>query len=257
MKNQGQKNTTSMSETADERHKQAVSRSNCYGLLALVFRDAPTAETIAQLTNRPLAEVLSRLGYDIAKDLAGELDVVTRRLGEQYTRTFVGPGPHVSPYASVHHSGEGQLWGDSTVWVKRFIETTGLSFRNNWDSIPDHIAIELELMQRLAAHEAQLWVPNPSGPSHNEKNVDKQLCQCLQAQEQFLREHLCIWAPKFCERILETSTSLFYREMAKLMKSFVLSDAEQIAEALSGTAHLSVAGNVTVRHSGIQARELD
>jgi TorA maturation chaperone TorD len=233
MKNQDQKNTAEMPATADERNRQAVSRSNCYGLLALVFRDAPTAETIAQLTAPPLAEALSRLGYDIAQDLAGELDAVTRRLGEQYTRTFVGPGPHVSPYASVHHGGEGQLWGDSTVWVKRFIETTGLSFRNNWDSIPDHIAVELELMQRLTTHEAQLWVPNLSDSSHNGKNVGKQLRRCLQAQEQFLREHLSIWIPKFCERVVETSTSLFYSEMAKLTKSVVLSDVEQVAEARS------------------------
>ncbi len=119
------------------------------------------------------------------------------------------------------------------MWVKRFIETTGLSFRNNWDSIPDHITIELELMRRLTAHEAQLWVPSPPDPSHNGENVDKQLCRCLQAQEQFLREHLCIWIPKFCERVLEAYTSLFYSEMAKLTKSVVLSDAEQVAETRS------------------------
>jgi TorA maturation chaperone TorD len=231
MKKQGQKNAAAMPTTADEWHKQAVNRSNCYDLLALVFRGAPTAEIIAQLMARPLADVLTHLGYDITQDLAGELDAVTKRLGEQYTRTFAGPGPHVSLYASVHHSGEGQLWGDSTVWVKRFIETTGLSFRNNWDSIPDHIAIELELMQRLTAHEAQLWGPGPPDPSHNGKNIDEQLSRCLQAQEQFLRDHLCIWIPKFCERVLETSTSLFYKEMAKLTKSVVLSDNEQVKAA--------------------------
>lgn len=129
MRDQGQKNAAAMSATADEWHRQAVSRSNCYGLLAIVFRDAPTEEIVAQIRTTPLAEVMSHLGYDAQKDLAGELGAVTKRLGEQYTQTFVGPGPHVSPYASVHHSDEGQLWGDSTVWVKRFIETTGLSFQ--------------------------------------------------------------------------------------------------------------------------------
>ncbi len=243
MRNQSPKNTSAAPVSAEQWYRQAICRSNCYGLLALVFRDAPTSEIVEQLRTPPLAKTLAHLGYDIAQDFSGELEAVTERLCEQYTRTFVGPGPHVSPYTSVHYDGEGQLWGDSTVWVKHFIKMTGLSFKDNWDSIPDHIAIELELMQRLAAHEAQLWVPSLSDPSHNEKNVDKQLCQCLQAQEQFLREHLCIWAPKFCERILETSTGLFYREMAKLLKSFVLSDTEQVAEALSDTAHLSGSGN--------------
>ena len=230
MKNQDQKNTAATSATADEWHRQAVSRSNCYGLLALVFRDVPTAEIVAQLTVPPLAEALSHLGYDATQDLAGELDAVTKRLGEQYTQTFVGPGGHVSLYASVHHSGEGQLWGDSTVWVKRFIERTGLSFKDNWDSIPDHITIELELMQRLTAYEAQLWILNSS---HGSKNTEEQLCQCLHMQEQFLNEHLCVWVPRFCERVLETSTSLFYREMAKLTKSVILSGAEQVKVAQS------------------------
>jgi TorA maturation chaperone TorD len=128
------------------------------------------------------------------------------------------------------------------VWVKRFIETTGLSFRDNWDSIPDHITIELELMQRLTAHEAQLWGPGPPYPSDDGKNTDTQLCRCLRAQEQFLRQHLCVWVPKFCERVLETSDGLFYREMAKLTNSVVLSDVEQVAEALSSAVRLAGVG---------------
>jgi TorA maturation chaperone TorD len=224
MKNQSLKNTT------DQWHNQALSRSNCYGLLALIFRDTLTPETITQLRTPPLADVLNDLGYDVAQHLAGEIEAVTECLREQYTQTFVGPGPHISLYASIYCDNEGQLWGDSTVWVKRFIERTGLSFRNNWDSIPDHITVELELMQHLTAYEAQLWVPNSSLDS---ENTDKQLCQCLHMQEQFLSEHLCVWIPQFCKRVLEASTSLFYQEMVRLTKSVILSDAEQVKVAQS------------------------
>jgi TorA maturation chaperone TorD len=244
MRKQDKKGTAEISATADQWYKQAVSRSNCYGLLALVFRDTPTSEIVAQLRTPPLADILVRLGYDIVQNLAGELEPVTKRLCEQYTQVFVGPGPHVSPYASAHHDHEGRLWGDSTVWVKRFIETTGLSFRNNWGSIPDHIAIELELMQRLTAHEAQLWLSSLSGPSHNNKNLDRQLCQCLGVQEQFLRDHLCVWIPRFCERVLETSTSKFYTEMGKLTKSVVMSGAEQINAAKTALKCSSFAGRI-------------
>ncbi len=235
MRNQDQKNAAAMSATADEWHRQAVSRSNCYGLLALVFRDVPTAEIVAQLRTTPLAEVLSHLGYDAQKDFAGELGAVTKRLGEQYTQTFAGPGHHVSLYASVHR-GEGQLWGDSTVWVKRFIETTGLSFRNNWDSIPDHIAIELELMQRLTANEAELRVQVASAPVNEDKQKSIRLLQkCLQAQELFLSEHLCKWIPQFYERVLEICPSAFYREVAGLTNAIVLSDVEHMATLRSAS----------------------
>lgn len=231
MRKQNKKGTAEISAAADLWHKQAVSRSNCYGLLALVFRDTPTTEIVEQLRSPPLAETLASLGYDIAQDFSGELETVTDRLCEQYTRAFVGLGSHVSLYASVHYDGQGRIWGDSTVWVKRFIEMTGLSFRDNWGSIPDHISIELELMQRLTAYEAKLWVSRISDSSENNKNSDKQLSQCLRVQEQFLRDHLCLWIPRFCERVLETSTSIFYREMVKLTKSVVLSDAEQVKAA--------------------------
>lgn len=230
MKNQGQKNATVVSLSADEWRRLATSRSNCYSLLALVFRDVMTSRIVAQLRTTPLAEVLSHLGHNTQKDLAGDIDAVTKRLGEQYTQTFAGPGHHVSLYASVHHSGEGQLWGDSTVWVKRFIETTGLSFRNNWDSIPDHIAIELELMQRLAAYEAELWVQLTSAPADEDKqNLIRRLQQCLQVQELFLREHLCKWVPQFYKRVLEICPSAFYREVAGLTNAIVLSDVEHLA----------------------------
>ena len=78
MSNQGQKNTAAM--TADKWYKQAVSRSNCYGLLALVFRDTPTTEIVSQLRTPPLADILVRLGYDIVQNLAGELEPVPRLL---------------------------------------------------------------------------------------------------------------------------------------------------------------------------------
>ncbi len=214
-----------MKNTTDQWHSQALGRSNCYGLLAIVFRDTPSCQTVTQLRTPPLADVLKDLGCDVTPHLAGELEAVTKCLREQYTQTFIGLGPHIPLYASIYRDGEGQIWGDSTVWVKRFIERTGLSFKDNWDSMPDHIAIELELMQRLAACESQLWILDSS---HNSKNTEKQLCQCLGMQEQFLSEHLCVWIPRFCERVLKTSTSLFYQEMARLTKSVILSDAEQV-----------------------------
>ncbi len=217
----------------DDRQRQASDRSNCYGLLALTLRDELTPEAVAQLRSPPLADALGRFGCDAATDLAGELDVVTERLREEYTRVFVGPGPHVPPYASVHRDGEGQLWGDSTVQVKRFIEATGLSFEGNWDSIPDHVAVEFELMQRLTAHEAELWARTASAPAAEAKDVSERLRQCLRAQEAFLRDHLSAWVPRFCGGVLETSAGAFYRAMAGLARSIVLSDVEELSAAPS------------------------
>ncbi len=218
-------------QSSEQGSLQAASRSNCYGLLALVFRGPPTSQVLSELRAKPLAEVLTELGCEINKYLAGELADVKERLAEEYTSTFVGPGPHVSPYASVYHDGEGQLWGDSTVQVRRFIEATGLSLEDNWESIPDHIAIELELMQRLCAHEAQLESSFASVAPASRENISKQLRQCLEVEEKFLLDHLHVWLGPFCKRVLETSSSFFYREIAKLAESVVLSDIKVLALA--------------------------
>ena len=215
-----------------ENGRQASDRSNCYGLLALVFRDTPTPEVVEQLRTPPLADALNGLGYDAAKDLAGDLEEVTRRLHQEYSQAFIGPGGHVPLFGSVHHQDEGELWGDSTVKMKKFIDATGLSFEGNWDSIPDHIAIQLELMQRLAAHEAELWSQKASAASQQAESIDKQLHTCIEVEEQFLRDHLCTWAPGFCDRVVEAATGLFYREIAALTSSFVLADLDHVAATL-------------------------
>ncbi len=241
MMNQSAK-ASEVATRCDERRRQASSRSNCYGLLTLIFRDVPTPEVVAGLRDPPLAQAFSDFGYDVAKDLAGDLGAVTEQLREDYTRVFVAPGPHVSPYGSVHHKNEGGLWGNSTVWAKRFIEATGLSFQGNWDSIPDHIAVGLELMQRLIAREAELWAQRATAPANGEEKLDARLGRCLRLEEKFLRDYLCNWVPQFCDRVVARSATLFYQEMAGLTKSLLLSDIEQMEGARSTLRHNPSAG---------------
>ena len=226
----GLTHSESAAKSARDWSQRAASRSNCYGLLALVFRDVPTSETVTRMRSAPLAEVLRDYGYDIARDLAGEPGTVAERLGQDYTRAFVGPGEHVSPYASVHRADEGQLWGESTVQVKRFVQRTGLSFQGHWDSIPDHVAIEFELMQRLCGHEAELWPRATSGRPDQTASASE-LAQCVERQAELLRDHLSVWLPRFCQRVLDASNSPFYREMAKLAGSIVAADIEHVAAA--------------------------
>lgn len=51
------------------------------------------------LRGPPLADALSGLGYDAAKDLAGGLEEVTKRLREEYSRIFIGPRGTCPPSA--------------------------------------------------------------------------------------------------------------------------------------------------------------
>ncbi len=233
MKSQGPTDLKIQTCSSEQSGRQAACRSHCYGLLALVFRGPPSPQVVEQLRSPELASALSGDGFDLAEALAGELEVVTDRLAQQYTRTFIGPGPHVSPYGSVHHDDEGQLWGDSTVRVKRFIEAIGLSLENDWDGIPDHIAIELELMQRLTDHEAELWARRAAATERDKDDVNKRLHQCLEAEQEFIVGYLSVWVSRFADHVSSRSTSRFYREMAKLTKSIVLADMERVGHVTS------------------------
>lgn len=220
------KATAAQSAPPEAWRRLAATRSNVYGLLALVFRDAPTSQVVAQFRAPPLAGALSDLGYDAAEHLTGNLEAVTQCLRREYTRVFIGPPPRVSLYGSVHHDEEGQLWGESTVRMKRLVEGAGLSFQGNWGSIPDHIAVELELMQRLAAREAELWAQRAVAAERGTDDVGEQLALCLRAEGEVLRRHLSRWGARFCDRVVQEPTASFYREMARLTKALVLSDVE-------------------------------
>jgi len=218
---------TVAAELAAQWQQLAISRSNIYGLLALIYRDVPAPDTISLLKEPKLAKTLESLGFNFTETLSGDIEKVTDSLALQYTRTFIGPGPHISPYASVHLEKDSQLWGDSTVWVKKFIDATGLTFTENAGGIPDHIAIELELMQRLADHQA-LLCSQILTTSKNSKTIEDQLAKCIDAQKKFLDEHLNQWAPMLCEKILNASDSQFYQKVAKLTLTVISADIDHI-----------------------------
>ncbi len=112
-----------------------------------------------------------------------------------------------------------------------FSRAAGLAFQGNWDSIPDHVSVELELMQRLTEYEATLWDQTSSRQDHSSADCQEQLRRCLRMQEQFLRDHLCKWIPQFTKRVVGSVPGGFYPQMAELTESIVASDLEFLGEA--------------------------
>lgn len=197
----------------------ARERGNLYGFLAAIFRREPTADLLRQIKEPELADALSAAGVSWDEEFLdspeGEL---IEALAVEYTGLFIGPGKHVPPYASVHMAGEhGELWGPSTTRVKRFIESTGFEYRDEYRDLPDHVSVELELMHHLAAREAQAL----------EEADGEVAAHCRRVGTEFLTGHLVAWIPEFCRRTAKDATLPFYREMAGLLTDFIQSEAEQ------------------------------
>lgn len=207
--------------------EQASARSQTYGLLASIFRAEPDEALIEALRGPRIAGALASLEADLGDEFNALSDQeLCESLGLEYTRLFIGPGTHVSPHESVFvevDGDAGSLYGAKTVEVKKFIETTGLSYDKKFSGLPDHISVELEFMGKLADFESDKW-------SKNDADGAK---YCLGVQKLFAEQHLLEWISKFSDKVCDQAELPFYSEMARITDEFIDFDVEQIRKSLS------------------------
>ncbi len=210
---------TGISMTEEENPSAALAgeRGNIYGFLALVYQREPDAALLDILGKQDAG--LKDLGVDLSMPAgSGNKRDIIEELSVEYTRLFLGPGRHISPYESVWREADGAHWGKSTSEVKIFIETLGLNYTEDWTGLPDHIGVEFELMKKLVDHENKVRVGKDM----------KTVRLCLEIQKRFMDEHIYKWVPGFCEKVIEESREDFYRQIALLTKQFIEFDREQI-----------------------------
>ena len=203
--------------------EMARQRSNVYGLLATIYHKELTTALLNQIKNPRFLKALSDEGVQLGDDILQRSDdELIEELAVEYTRLFLGPGKHISPHESVHHERDdgdwGRLWGKDTVLVKKFIETAGLEYKSGYTGLPDHISVELEFMHEVTKREARAW---------EEKDSDGAI-YCLKIEKKFIEEHLVKWIPAFCDKVISGAELSFYREMAKLTRSFIELEEQEI-----------------------------
>jgi TorA maturation chaperone TorD len=211
-----------------ERYEHAQQRSNIYGFLARMYRKELSAEMLARIKESYFTEILSELGVHLGEEFFSVSDdELIENLAVEYTRLFLGPGKHISPHESIHYERDdgdwGRLWGASTVEVKKFVESLGLKYKESDTSIPDHISVELELMQKVIEKERQAWI----------ENNDKDALHYLKIEHMFMEDHLLKWIPGFCDKIISETEMSFYSEMARLTKSFIELEEKELNNLLS------------------------
>ena len=213
-----------MTNSQNENTKELAGfRSNIYGFLAAVYRQELTSELLQQMKDHQFQEILSTLGIELSNGFFKKPEKeLLENLAVEYAYLFLGPGKHISPHESVHHKKEGsqsgQLWGELTAEVKRIIESSGLEYKSEFTGMPDHISVELEFMQHVVQRETQAW----------EADDDKTALLCLKNEKNFVDEHLFRWIPEFCEKVIKTAESPFYREMARLTRSFIKFEKKEL-----------------------------
>jgi len=202
---------TNWKELADN----AKSRSEIYGLLTTVFREEPTEALIEEMRGPRLSGAFSDMGVALGERFYSDPESeVVEALAVEFTRLFIGPGPHISAHESIFvevDGGSRGLWGAKTVEVKQFIETTGLDYESAFTGVPDHVSVELEFMCKLTAWEGDKWI--------QEDRKSAEYCQSV--QRMFLEQHMFCWLPEFCDVVMTQAEMPFYLAMAELTKNYL------------------------------------
>ena len=202
----------------------ALARSQIYGFLSLVYREEPSEALLHYLGRPEIRSAFVECNISLP-EIDGDSTTLVEELAIEFSKLFIipekkgGVSPHESVYAD---SGKGFLWGDETVDVKKFIETLGLSLEDT-PLLPDHVAIECEVLQKLTAQESETW-----------KSGDTQKAQeYLKAEYQFLKTHLGRWFPLFAEKVEKVAQKPFYLQMTSFAKGFIEMDLEDINKVLT------------------------
>jgi len=155
------------------------------------------------------------------RDEFNQKDLIEQFYNVDFTNLFL---MHLVPYESFYTRDDQMIesGGDNPI-VELYNE---LDFRVELSEArvisADHIGIELEFMYMLCvAQKKALDADDKDG-----------VCELLEVQRAFLKEHLVEWTPLFLINMKRESRTPLYHDGAELALEFILSDYEYVNEIL-------------------------
>lgn len=172
-------------------HDEDSERAELYRLFSSLFIKEPEDEIILRI--RELFEMkFEDTPQEIRRDFAG---------------LFLRPDLHVSPHESLHNYPLGEspkLWGSAAREVQTMYLSAGLTIDEESSLIPDHLGMELLFMSYLIGN------------------------GLVEQQRKFMDEHLIRWVAEYCGEVEKHAATTFYKEVAILLKEFVVSDSKEL-----------------------------
>ena len=143
----------------------------------------------------PDEEALIAIRQDFSLDSRETLDEIT----EDYEALFSSPQGRLQPIES--------LSSPTLETVRQnaedFYTGAGLIIDESYAVVPDHLSLELLFMSYLI---------------ENEKS---------DLEKKFLEQHLMTWVPDYCDEVTKQAKTLFYREIADIVKEFLAAEYEE------------------------------
>lgn len=208
-------------------------RAATYGLLARLYRVEIDREALDQLqsmrfptgTGNKLVDDGYKQLYDYLK---GAWDESITELAVDYARTFIGHGVNgysaAYPYESVYTSERRLMMQEARAEVLQTLRENNLK-RDRWNEGEDHIAIELEFMQRISTRTREsLSTGDEDGAIRH-----------LQTQQDFINDHLLNWFPMLYSDMKKYAKTDFYQGLADLTRGYLEEDRTLLQELLDDT----------------------
>ncbi len=170
---------------------EEIGRAELYKLFSALFAEEPPGEVILRIK-----EMFRMKFDDTLQDIKAD-----------FVGLFMRPDLHLSPHESLYNYPVGEtprLWGRAAYEVQEHYRSAGLMIDEESDAIPDHLGLELLFMSYLV-----------------ENGLTTQ-------QRKFMEGHLFRWVPDFCDEVEKHAATGFYKEVAIVLKEFVVSDYEEL-----------------------------
>jgi TorA maturation chaperone TorD len=208
-----------------------ANRSDVYALLSQLLRAEPSAPFVQGLLNNLVAGGVepgekAGEGYRLLRQFAldvqrADIAQVTADLDVEYSRLFfTGRTDSVYPFESVYTSEERLMMQQARDDVRAAYQRHDLAKAEAFNEPEDHLAIELDFMSSLCQKTAAVLA---------ERERDAALT-LLDSQASFLREHLLVWVPRFCQDLAAATRSDFYRGVALLTQEHLEQESATVAE---------------------------
>lgn len=205
-------------------------RARAYGMLARLYRVEVDDEALRELQSMRFPTATGNAAVDegyrlLYRYLSSAWDDSITELAIDFVRTFIGHGVNgysaAYPFESVYTSERRLMMQEARDDVLRTLRANNLK-RGRWSEGEDHVALELEFMQRMALRAAAAL---------REGDEEKAL-QAVATQLEFAQNHLMNWLPMLTRDMKVFSRTAFYQGLAQLTMGYVEEDTALLAELL-------------------------
>lgn len=152
----------------------------------------------------------SKKGIELIKQMGmnSVTDETLEKIRDDYLRLFIGIGKVLAPpWESVYFNENHLLFREQTLQVRNWYRRYGLEYEKIHKEPDDHISLEMSFIVCLSKRALEAL----------EENNKQKFEQLIEAQRQFLSEHLLAWGSQFCRLVIEHAETDFYRGLAYLI----------------------------------------